>query len=211
MTLSAKLCFSIGCSRIFVASAESINPVPDVSSHSWFVEDISLTTTTLRHAKTNEVSTVNNWSIAGSRIVNCARSSNATVHLTFLAGTKIFEGNHWKAFQNSIHRYVEEHPRVWDSIRHIRHDQFDADGEKVEIALALRHRCSWQEAGRIKLDRANVYRFLYELGLELGIHFEKPADKAVVYEGGSLRNGGTEDCSMKELLKGSNILSKAGG
>jgi small-conductance mechanosensitive channel len=44
--------------RIFFSSADAINPEPDVTRASWFVEDISLSATKLRYARTNEVSTV---------------------------------------------------------------------------------------------------------------------------------------------------------
>lgn len=188
-----------------MSSAESINPLPDVTKNSWFVEDITLTTTTLRYARTNEVSTVNNWSIAGSRIVNCARSANATVHIEFNAHISILEGNKMKQFRSAIKKYVEEHPRVWDSLAHIRHDMFDADQERVDFTMAIRHRSSWQEAGRIKLDRSDVYRFLFELGRELDIHFSAPVPQQIVYNGGTLKRGDNDDCYIRDLVAGSNI------
>ena len=198
--------FDLG-DRIFMSSAEGINPLPDVSSNTWFVEDITLTTTTLRYSKTNEVSTVNNWSIAGSRIVNCARSPNATVHFEFKAHISILDDQKLEKFQSAIQKYVEEHPRVWDSIAHLRHDEFNADEERVTFALAIRHRSSWQEAGRIKLDRSDVFRFLFELGSKLDVHFEKPADQAVIYEGGKLKQGGSDVLNMKNMLSAPNVQS----
>lgn len=189
-----------------MSSAETINPMPDVSTNTWFVEDITLTTTTLRYARTNEVSTVNNWSIAGSRIVNCARSVNATVHFEFKAHLSILEGSKLEQFRSAIQKYVDERPRVWDSIAHLRHDEFDADDERVTFALAIRHRCAWQEAGRIKVDRSGVFRFLYELGKKLDVSFEKPPDQTVIYEGGILRRSDTEDTTKKMLLARSNTV-----
>ena len=191
-----------------MSSPEGINPTPDVSTNSWFVEDITLSTTTLRYARTNEVSTVHNWSIAGSRIVNCARSPRATVHMEFTAHTSILEPNKLERFQAEIKRYVEEHPRVWDSIAHIRHDHFDADQERIDFVLALRHRSSWQEAGRIKLDRSDVYRFLFELGKKMEIHFAAPPDQRIVYGGGDLKRGDNDNCYMRDLLTGGNLVSK---
>ena len=188
-----------------MSSAETINPLPDVTKNSWFIEDITLTTTTLRYARTNEVATINNWSIAGSRIVNCARSANATVRTEFIAHISILEGNKLQQFRRAIHKYVEEHPRVWDSVAHIRHDKFDADDERVEFSVALRHRSSWQEAGRIKLDRAEIFRYLYELGEQLNIHYKQPVSQKIVYRGGSLKRGDNDDCYMRDLMKGSNI------
>jgi Mechanosensitive ion channel len=190
-----------------MSSSDSINPMPDVTTNSWFVEDITLATTTLRYARTNEVSTVNNWSLAGTRIVNCARSPRATVHLEFTAHISILENKKLEIFQAEIKRYVEEHPRVWDSVAHIRHDHFDADQERIDFTMSLRHRSSWQEAGRIKLDRSHVYRFLFELGKKLEINFSSPPDQRIVYSGGNLKRGDNDDCYMRELLAGSNLVS----
>jgi len=188
-----------------MSSAETINPNPDVTASSWFVEDITLTTTTLRYARTNEVATINNWSIAGSRIVNCSRSANATVHIDFLAHISILEGTKLQRFRSAIHRYVEEHPRVWDSVAHIRHDKFDADQERIDFTMAIRHRSAWQEAGRIKLDRADVFRFLFELGKELDIHFAPPVAQQLIYQGGKMERSTNDDCYMRDLMKKSNI------
>lgn len=195
--------------RIFMASAESLNPMPDVTDHSWFVEDITLTTTTLRYTRTNEVSTVNNWSIASSRIVNCARSPRATVHMEFTAHTSILEQKKLRTFQSEIKRYIEEHPRVWESLAHIRHDHFDADQEKIDFAVAIRHRSSWQEAGRIRLDRSNFYRFLFELGNRLDVHFSSPPDQKISYVAGKLKRGDndSEDCRyMRDLVRAANLI-----
>lgn len=190
-----------------MASAESINPMPDVADNSWLVEDITLTTTTLRYTRTNEVSTVNNWSIAASRIVNCNRSPRATVHMQFTAHTSILELNKLERFQSAIKRYVEENPRVWDSVAHIRHDHFDADQERIDFTMALRHRSSWQDAGRIKLDRSNVYRFLFDIGQKMDIHFSTPPDQRITYSGGALKRGDNDEGYMRDLLSGNNLIS----
>ena len=108
-------------SRIFMSGADSINPLPDVTKNTWFVEDITLATTTLRYARTNEVCTVNNWSISSTRIVNLARSANATVHFEFKAHISILDSSKLEDFRREIHQYVEERPRVWSGVVHIRH------------------------------------------------------------------------------------------
>ena len=190
-----------------MSDATGINPLPDVTGNSWFVEDITLATTTLRYARTNEVCTVNNWSISSTRIVNLARSSHAKVHFQFKAHISILEGTKLIDFKREINKYVEERPRVWRGIAHIRHDGFDADADRVDIAMALRHQNAWQDAGRIKRDRSDVFRFLYDLGKKLDIHFEGPVDKQLVYQGGTLKEGGSDGLSMKDMLKSSNILS----
>jgi len=169
------------------------------------VEDITLTTTTLRACKTNEVCTVNNWSISGSRIVNLARSANAIIHFEFQAHLSIMEDNKLKRFKAALHKYVDERPRVWDSIANIRHDIFDADKQRIDFEIAIRHRSSWQESGRIKLDRSDLRRFVFDLGNELDVHFADPVNQQIVYQAGHLRRGDTDDCYMRDLLKGGNI------
>ena len=192
-------------SRISVSSADDLNPSLDVARTSWFVEDITLATTTLRCARTNEVCTINNSSIASTRIVNLARSPNATVVFEFAAHLSIFDGNKLEDFGKEVEKYVQERPRVWESVKFIRHSMFDADGERVDLSVALRHRSAWQEAGRIKNDIAAVYRFLYAVGNKIDVHFSAPPEQKVVYQGGALRRGDTEDFDGRGLLARSNL------
>lgn len=177
----------------------------DAAANSWFVENITLATTTLRNARTNEVSTVNNSSISSARIVNLSRSPNATIEFEFAAHISILQGEMLQQFRKEIDKYVGERPRVWEAVVHIRHGMFDADNERIDINMALRHRCAWQEAGRIKNDTAEFFRYLYDLGDTLGIHFSAPADQKVVYQGGTLRRGDREDGDARGLLARRNI------
>ena len=194
--------------RIFFSSAEAINPEPNITSFSWFVEDISLTTTTLRYARTNEVSTVNNWSIAGSRIVNCNRSPIATVHLTMDMHMSIFENDNLKKFRDALNKYVADRPRSWDSVSFCRHDDFDVDSEKVKFTISVRHRHSWQDAARIKVNRADLVRFLYETSKELSIQYEEPPPQQVLYYGGSLKENDGKDGYKRSLLSSDNIKAQ---
>ena len=117
----------------------------------------------------------------------------------------MMEGGRLNQFKAALHKYVEEHPRVWDSVSHIRHDRFDADKERIDFEVAIRHRSSWQESGRIKLDRSEIHRFVFELGNELGVHFCSPVDQQVVYQGGTLKRGDHDNGYARDLLQGSNI------
>jgi len=191
--------------RIFFSSAEAINPEPDVTRASWFVEDISLSTTKLRYARTNEVSTVNNWSIAGSRIVNCNRSHLATVHVQMDMHMSIFENDNLRKFRNMLDKYVTDRPRSWECVNFCRHDDFDADNEKVKFAISLRHRSSWQEAARIKVNRADLLKFLYETSKELNIQYEDPPPQQLLYFGGSLKEGEITEGYKRSLLSVENI------
>lgn len=182
-----------------------MNPCPDISKYSWFVEDITLATTTLRFARTNEVCTVNNSSLASTRIVNLARSPNATIHMDFAAHVRILEDNKFEQFRKAMEKYVHERPRIWECVSHVRHGTVDVDMERVDLSVAVRHRCAWQEAGRIKNDTAAFKRYLYNLGREMKIHFTAPPGQNVVYQGGALKRGDTDDCDATSLLVRSNI------
>jgi small-conductance mechanosensitive channel len=124
--------------RIYIGPADTVSmgagSTVDVSSHTWFVEDITLTTTTLRFARTNEVSILHNSSIIGSKIINCNRSPGAIILMDISLHISIFEGQNLDGFVSALQKYVETHPRVWDSLVFCRHDAIDADNEKVAFA-----------------------------------------------------------------------------
>jgi small-conductance mechanosensitive channel len=124
--------------RIYIGPADTVamgsGSTVDVSSHTWFVEDITLTTTTLRFARTNEVSILHNSSIIGSKIINCNRSPGAIVLMDISLHISIFEGQNLDGFVSALQKYVETHPRIWDSLVFCRHDAIDADNEKVAFA-----------------------------------------------------------------------------
>jgi Mechanosensitive ion channel len=100
-------------------------------THIVLSSDITLTTTTLRFARTNEVSTVNNWAIADQRIVNCNRSPNAIVFFEVMLHIRIMEGDNLEKFVNRLKEYVHDNPRIWDSLAFCRHDRIDGDNEQV--------------------------------------------------------------------------------
>lgn len=172
----------------------------------FYFSDINLTTTTLRFARTNEVSTVNNWAIAASRIVNCNRSPNAIIvieqkfHLSLVTPEKL------EPFVDALKRYVYDHPRIWDSMAFCRHDMIDSDMEQVQFTIAFRHRSSWQDTARIKLNRADLILFIHNLGDSLGVNNDSPPVRRLLYYGGVLQNGQVEDYK-KNLLRPKNIRS----
>lgn len=125
--------FDLG-DRIYIGSADTTVPsgvTADMSSNTWFVEDINLSTTTLRYARTNEVSTLNNWAIAGSKIINCNRSPSAIVVLDTKLHISILRDDALQLFQADLQKYVKTHPRTWESLVFCRHDVIDADNEQV--------------------------------------------------------------------------------
>ena len=171
--------FDLG-DRILLCSPEG-NETPGATS-SWFVEDISLFSTTIRYAKTNEVSTVNNYSISLSRIVNCNRSANAIVMLEMKFSISILEDDKLKTFRDALEKYIGENPRIWDSLVYCRHDFFHPDVTEAYVffTIAFKHRQSWQSAGRINLHRADLLRYIYELGQKLEIQYNTPPSRRLI-------------------------------
>lgn len=146
--------------------------------------DINLWSTTLRFARTNEVSTINNSAIAASRIVNCNRSPNAIVQFVFITNIATLDGRVLDDFRAALENYVKEHPRTWEAVAFVREEEFDADWEKIYVRLAFRHRNSWQDAARILQNKGQLHRFVFELGKKMGINFRTPPLGRVLYHGG---------------------------
>ncbi|KAL7569468.1 hypothetical protein ACA910_009702 [Epithemia clementina (nom. ined.)] len=151
---------------------------------SWFDEDISLWATTLRFARTNEVSTVNNSAIAASRIVNCNRSPNAIIQIVFITNISILSGNKLDKFREALESYVKENPRTWEAVAYVRHEEYDTDSEKIFIRISVRHRSSWQDAARILQNRGQLYQFVFETGKKMDISFRTAMPGRVIYHGG---------------------------
>ena len=191
--------------RIFFSAAEGLLPEPSVTSKSWFVEDISLTTTTLRYSRTNEVSTVPNWAIASSRIVNCNKSQLAAIFIEQNMHVSILDDGNLTAFRAKLDQYVSDRPRHWHSVSSCRHVDFDAASEKVRMVISVRHRNSWQDASRIKTHRADLARFVHDISKAMNIHYDEPPPQQVLYYGGALREGGLTNGYKRDLLGASNI------
>ena len=177
--------FDLG-DRIIISSCDEVETTR--AGLSWFVEDISLFSTTLRFAITNEVSTLNNFSISQARIVNLQRSNNAVVYLEKMDfHVDIIRKNKLGAFRGELEQYVRDRPRIWESFDTCRHDDFDASVDKVTFAFGFRHRSSWQSAARIAIDRASLVRFIYETAVGMGVEYgydNSPSPKRLILQGG---------------------------
>jgi Mechanosensitive ion channel len=157
-------------------------------NESFFVEDINLLTTTVRYAKTNEVSTINNFSISKSRIINLQRSQNAILDFEYKFKDSVLQtGAHIK-FREQVEQYIANHPRIWDRLLFMRHDEIDNDWGNVTFHIAIRHCSSWQNAGRIMLHRADILRFFYDIGMEANILWETPIQRRQILDGGTITN-----------------------
>lgn len=194
--------FDIG-DRIIIANTSG-EPTPGVSN-SWFVEDISLFSTTLRLASNNEVATVSNAAISAARITNCARSKNAVVDLLLKLHISIHAGQNVEKFKDGLENYVSDNPAVWDSLIYFRCEQIDSDDEFVVYHLAVRSCHSWQVAARVLADRGRLHQFCIELAKTLEVHFDSPTARRVFYYGGNLVDGAVKDFKKNLLMDRNNI------
>jgi small-conductance mechanosensitive channel len=170
------------------------------------LSDISLFSTTLRFAASNEVSTVSNGSIASARITNCARSKNATVHLLLKLHISLHEDNNLDLFREALENYARDNPNIWESIVFFRCEEIDSDNEFVTYDFAVRSRQSWQVSPRVLQDRARLHQFCVELAAKLNVKFDSPDPRRVLYYGGSLVEGAVKDYK-KDLLSSPNVHS----
>ena len=67
---------------------------------------------------------MNNYSISQSRIVNLQRSTTAIVFFDMKLSLKILEGDKLDRFREALEIYVQNRPRIWDSMACCRHDLF---------------------------------------------------------------------------------------
>jgi hypothetical protein len=58
-----------------------------------------------------------------------------------------------------------------------------------DSSIAFRHRSSWQDSARIKLNRADLVRYIWETTRKLGIFFQAPYPVQVQYNGGGFPEG----------------------
>ena len=72
-----------------IAVSNPLNDTDPGGSMSWFVENITLYTTTVRLAASNEVATYSNGSLAHLRIINAKRSPKAFVSVKLKFGIEI--------------------------------------------------------------------------------------------------------------------------
>eukprot|EP00586_Coscinodiscus_wailesii_P020942 CAMPEP_0172493634 /NCGR_PEP_ID=MMETSP1066-20121228/25037_1 /TAXON_ID=671091 /ORGANISM="Coscinodiscus wailesii, Strain CCMP2513" /LENGTH=878 /DNA_ID=CAMNT_0013263857 /DNA_START=100 /DNA_END=2736 /DNA_ORIENTATION=+ len=154
--------------RITFCDANNIGGVPTNST--WFVEDISLFSTKLRFAPSNELSTVNNGSIANSRIQNLGRSVKALV--TIWVPLRV-ETSHSQieAFRVKLEAYLADNPCNWARLIHFRVRQIDSDTGLVEYQVRVQHVKSWQNLGAVQLDKGNLIQFCYDLSKKMNINY----------------------------------------
>lgn len=177
LLIAARRPYDLG-DRILIVSPENVEN--HGVAYSWLVEDINLFSTTLRFGNTGEVATVNNGSIAGSRIVNCARSQNALITFTFKL--RLFSAeNKVTLLSDAIKTYVKDRPRTWVQVVFFRPDDIDPDNAIIIYNLRIQHRKTWQDAPAILKDRGELLQFFFKTGEKLGILYDSPMQRIRLY------------------------------
>ena len=149
--------------------------------------------------------------LADMKIYNCNRSPNASVVLRPIVNISVLEKDNLKKLEEALHKYVKDNPRRWMGLLIVCVTAIDTDNEQVFLQIALRHHDSWQITSRIYLHRAELMKHLFHVQKRLGITFEIPPPRRVLYMGGSLEQGavagGNDVDHRTDLLRPQNVRS----
>jgi small-conductance mechanosensitive channel len=202
--------FDLG-DRVFLTPAGDVERGLENAGNGFFVEDITLSSTKLRFARTGEVAYIANNLLADMRIYNCNRSPNASVVIQPVVHICALEKDNMKKFEEALRKYVAERPRQWAELLIICIVKVDSDFEQVHLMIAFRHRDSWQNTARIYKQRGELMEYVHNVTKRLGIVFESPPPRRVLYMGGQLEQGavagGNEVDHRTDLLRPKNVRS----
>ncbi|CAB9509301.1 expressed unknown protein [Seminavis robusta] len=174
MLIAVRRPFDIG-DRITISNAQGACPGP---ADAWFVEDIDLTTTTLRRGLTNEVATINNSSLTNCRIVNYARSSKAciTVIVHFQIET---QPTQIERFRRRVKKYLKNRPSVWEALLCFRNCDLSKTEGFISYILIARHTKPWQDPS-VLMNKAKLENQVDKISSELGIGYVRQPDRMEV-------------------------------
>ena len=88
------------------------NETSPEGSSCWIVEKVGLTTTTVFWGTTNERATLSNGAIANLRVINAARSPNATVFVVLKFGIDT-PYEKIAIFRSAVEQFLKDRPREW--------------------------------------------------------------------------------------------------
>merc|ERR1712071_237891 len=172
--------FDLGDRISIVENTSAPDNSDDPGHHNtWIVEDVTLFTTTLRFSRTNEVSTVNNGSIANSRIVNHGRSHNALVNVSLLVRIDT-TSDQIQIVQSALEQYIKD-IRAWVSLVSFGITQVDPANDLIVYSARIQHFKSWQDLTGVLQARGDLEKFCTEILIKLGIHYGGPYAKNNVF------------------------------
>lgn len=127
----------------------------------------------MRLAATNEVATYSNGSLAGSRVINAARSPLAVVSINNKFGVRVSYSK-IKLFKRTVEQFIHERPREWVTLLAMRAGSVEQDQGYIQYTIVLQHRESWQNLGAILNSKADVTSFSLEVAKQLGMNYIAP-------------------------------------
>jgi hypothetical protein len=152
------------------------NPKSDTSSDgssTWYVDNVTLFTTTVRFATTNEVATYSNGSIAQLRIINANRSPKGIISVLIKFGLET-PFNKVTVFRAAVENFIKARPREWIALSGFRATRVEADFGYVEYKIIAQHREKWQNIGAILQSKADLSSFILEVTKKLDMRYESP-------------------------------------
>ena len=152
------------------------NPKSDTSpdgSSTWYVDNVTLFTTTVRFATTNEVATYSNGSIAQLRIINANRSPKGIISVLIKFGLET-PFNKVTVFRAAVENFIKARPREWIALSGFRATSVEADFGYVEYKIIAQHREKWQNIGPILQSKADLSSFILEVTKKLDMKYESP-------------------------------------
>jgi hypothetical protein len=83
-------------------------------------------------------------------------------------------------FREAVGKFVQDRPRIWDSVLFFRKDAISQNLDLMECTLRCRHTKSWQDAASILMSRSELLTFSFEMGKTLGINYDSPPRRQYV-------------------------------
>lgn len=157
-----------------IAVSDVNNDTDTAGSTTWFVRDVTLVTTTVVLAASNELATYSNGALASSRIINAARSPEAILFflLKFPINTPYEK---LKVLRRCIEQFVNARPRQWIALTGFRATVVEADLGYVEYTVIAQHRESWQNVGALVNSKADLSSFALELTKKMNMRYRPPS------------------------------------
>ena len=139
--------YSVGVGdRIHLSNPQN-ETSPDGSS-GWIVEKVTLFTTSVYLGATSERATLCNGAISTLRVINAARSPNATVYVELKFGINT-EYEKIEVFREAVEQYLKDRPREWLSFIGFRPSEVAPEKGYIGYKVIASHRNSWQAIGGI--------------------------------------------------------------
>jgi len=163
-------CTGVG-DRMHLSSPDN-DTNPDGSS-CWIVESITLYTTSVYWALTNERATLCNGAISNLRVINAARSPNAVIYvpLKFPIDTdyELIE-----IFRSAVEQFLKDRPREWLAFSGFRPSRIDSEKGYIGYTIIAQHRNSWQGVIGVIQSKADLTTYCLEVAKQLGMRYRKP-------------------------------------